>query len=100
MCDDKQLKASFARMSRLEDEHATMKSPVTDICDLDHELPPDAPNAPQWLVDALQVPREEGWVTSDGDIHYFRGVILQIRPYFLPHGFLPMHAVWPSLHLF
>ena len=66
-----------------------MKSPVTDICDLNRELPPDAPDAPQWLVDALQVPREEGWVNSDGcDVHFFRWGDPANPPLLLMHGFL------------
>lgn len=66
-----------------------MKNPVTDICDLNRELPPDAPDAPQWLVDALQVPREEGWVNSDGcDVHYFRWGDPANPPLLLMHGFL------------
>jgi hypothetical protein len=65
-----------------------MKSPVTEICDLNSELPPDAPDAPQWLVDALQVPREEGWVTSEGcEVHYFRWGDPANPPLLLMHGF-------------
>ena len=90
MCNDNQLKASFAHvLVDFEDEHDTMTNPVTHICDLNRELPPDA-DAPQWLVDALQVPR--GWANSDGcDVHYFRWGDPAI-PLLLMHGFLA-HAL-------
>ena len=78
-----------------------MKNPVTDICDLNRELPPDAPDAPQWLVDALQVPREEGWVNSDGcDVHYFRWGDPANPPLLLMHGFLAHARCMASLPRF
>ena len=66
-----------------------MKTQVTTVCDLEKELPPDAPNAPQWLVKALQVPREEGFIESQGcDVHYFRWGNPENPPLILMHGFL------------
>jgi len=66
-----------------------MKTQVTTVCDLEKELPPDAPDAPEWLVKALQVPREEGFVESQGcDIHYFRWGNPENPPLLMMHGFL------------
>jgi len=60
-----------------------VKTVVTAIPDLEHELPADTADAPEWLKDALQVPREEGWVASGGaNIHYFRWVIQRIQGYY------------------
>ena len=74
----------FARLAR-----EFMKTQVTTVCDLEKELPPDAPNAPEWLVKALQVPREEGFVESQGcDIHYFRWGNPENPPLLMMHGFL------------
>ena len=66
-----------------------MKTQVTTVCDLEKELPPDAPDAPKWLVKALQVPREEGFIESQGcDVHYFRWGNPENPPLILMHGFL------------
>lgn len=66
-----------------------MKTVVTDKPDLAKELAPDAVEVPGWLEDALQVPREEGWVKSgECDIHYFRWGNPQNPGLLLMHGFL------------
>lgn len=66
-----------------------MKTVVTDKPDLARELAPDAVEVPGWLEDALQVPREEGWVKSgECDIHYFRWGNPQNPGLLLMHGFL------------
>jgi len=44
---------------------------------------------PAWLVNALKVPREEGWVDANGcQIHYFRWGDPSKPPLVLLHGFL------------
>lgn len=66
-----------------------MNTAVTAVPDLSKELPPDAVDVPAWIQDALLVPREEGWVTSNGcDIHYFRWGNPENPGLLLMHGFL------------
>lgn len=53
------------------------------------ELPPDAIDVPVWLQQALQFPREEGWVESGAcRIHYFRWGNPENPGLLLMHGFL------------
>jgi hypothetical protein len=74
-----------------------MKTQVTTVCDLEKELPPDAPDAPKWLVKALQVPREEGFIESQGcDVHYFPMGQPREPPFDIDARFpsaCPMHGV-------
>ncbi len=66
-----------------------MNTEATTLPDLANELPPDAVDVPGWLEDALQVPREEGWVESGGcAIHYFRWGNPEKPGLLLMHGFL------------
>src|SRR5210317_945905 len=66
-----------------------MKNAVSASPDLITELPPDAVDVPVWLRQALQVPREEGWVESGGcRIHYFRWGNPENPGLLLMHGFL------------
>ncbi|MEH6608545.1 MAG: alpha/beta hydrolase [Halioglobus sp.] len=66
-----------------------MNKEVNTIPDLDTELSPDAVDVPAWLEEALLVPREEGWVESQGcDIHYFRWGDPSKPGLLLLHGFL------------
>jgi pimeloyl-ACP methyl ester carboxylesterase len=66
-----------------------VKTVVTAIPDLERELPADTADAPEWLKNALRVPREEGWVESGGaNIHYFRWGNPENPGLLLMHGFL------------
>lgn len=64
-------------------------TPEKTVSQQTSDLPPDARNVPQWLRDALDVPREEGWVTSgDCPIHYFRWGDPSKPGIIMMHGFL------------
>lgn len=66
-----------------------MNTVVTEKPDLARELPPDAAEVPAWFEGALTVPREEGWVKSNGcDIRYFRWGNPENPGLLLMHGFL------------
>ena len=66
-----------------------MNTQVSEVCSLSSELPTDPQQAPAWLVSALQVPREEGWIDSGGcNVHYFRWGNPENPPILLMHGFL------------
>lgn len=66
-----------------------MRKEVTTVLDLASELPTDVADCPAWLMEALQVPREEGWIESGGcDIHYFRWGNPENPGLLLMHGFL------------
>jgi pimeloyl-ACP methyl ester carboxylesterase len=66
-----------------------MNTQTSAVPDLAKELPPDAAEAPEWLQEALLVPREEGWIASGGcDIHYFRWGNPENPGLLLMHGFL------------
>jgi len=66
-----------------------VKTVVTAIPDLERELPADTADAPEWLKNALRMPREEGWVESGGaNIHYFRWGNPENPGLLLMHGFL------------
>ena len=63
------------------------KSPLTanGLADLEHAVA----HPPQWLSEALSVPREEGVVDVDGcDIHYFRWGDRSKPAILMLHGFL------------
>ncbi len=50
---------------------------------------PDRARLPEWFIDALSVPREEGFVSVDGvRIHYFRWGNPAATPVLMTHGFL------------
>jgi pimeloyl-ACP methyl ester carboxylesterase len=66
-----------------------MNTVVNDIIDLSKEIPPDSAPLAEWFRDALSVPREEGWIESEGcPIHYFRWGNPANPPVILIHGFL------------
>ena len=66
-----------------------MNKEVDAIPNLNTELAPDTVNVPGWLEEALLVPREEGWVDSQGcDIHYFRWGDPSRPGILMLHGFL------------
>ncbi|MFT6955468.1 MAG: pimeloyl-ACP methyl ester carboxylesterase [Halieaceae bacterium] len=66
-----------------------MNKEVSTIPNLSTELSPDAADVPAWLEETLLVPREEGWVESQGcDIHYFRWGDPSKPGLLLMHGFL------------
>src|SRR3546814_9994178 len=52
----------------------TLSSDITNgLGDIDPEWAPNPEELPRWFVDALAVPRDEGFVEVDGTrIHYFR----------------------------
>lgn len=63
-----------------------MESATSDIVP---EWAPDASALPGWFVEALAVPREEGFVTVDGvRMHYFRWGNPGAPPVLMTHGFL------------
>ncbi len=54
-----------------------------------NELPPDAVDVPAWLEEALQVPREEGFIESQGcKLRYYRWGDRSNPGLLLLHGFL------------
>ena len=64
-----------------------MNTQVSEVCSLSSELPTDPQQAPAWLVSALQVPREEGWIDSGGcNVHYFRWGNPENPPILLMHS--------------
>jgi len=66
-----------------------MNSHASTVPDLRNELPPGLREVPPWLEEALLVPREEGYVESNGcDIHYFRWGNPENPGVLLMHGFL------------
>lgn len=57
--------------------------------DIVPEWAPDPSVLPGWFVDAMAVPREEGFVTVDGvSMHYFRWGNSAAPPVLMTHGFL------------
>jgi pimeloyl-ACP methyl ester carboxylesterase len=59
------------------------------VHDIAPEWAPDASVLPGWFVEAMSVPREEGFVTVDGvQIHYFRWGDPFAPPVLMTHGFL------------
>ena len=66
-----------------------MNTHASSVVDLSRELPPGIGEIPSWFEKALQVPREEGWVESNGcNIHYFRWGNPENPGLLLVHGFL------------
>src|SRR3546814_7709583 len=61
----------------------------SDLGDIDPEWAPNPEELPRWFVDALAVPRDEGFVEVDGTrIHYFRWGRRGAPPVLMTHGFL------------
>ncbi|AJA11723.1 hydrolase (plasmid) [Sphingopyxis fribergensis] len=67
-----------------------MSSDITNgLGDIDPEWAPNPEELPRWFVDALAVPRDEGFVEVDGTrIHYFRWGRRGAPPVLMTHGFL------------
>ena len=66
-----------------------MNTAVTTLLDIDAEIPADSALVPKWFEQALAVPREEGWLESQGcPIHYFRWGDPSKPGLLLMHGFL------------
>lgn len=57
--------------------------------DIVPEWAPDPSRLPRWFLEAMSVPREEGFVTVDGvRMHYFRWGNPSSPPVLMTHGFL------------
>lgn len=62
---------------------------INGLGDIDPTWAGDQNSLPKWFVDALAVPREEGFVEVDGiSIHYFRWGQRGKPPVLMTHGFL------------